>query len=490
MKVALVNPPFKPEHGRFSRSSRSPAIAKSGTVYYPIWLSYATGLLEKAGFETTLIDAPANGQTDDDVMKQILTFKPKLIVLETSTPSIYSDVRFGAKLKQNLSDSFIVLVGTHPSALPVETLKINSNIDGIAIGEFDYTIRDLALSIMNGTEFSDIKGLVFRKGEKIVINDVREYIENLDEIPFVSEVYKKHLNYKNYFESMAKYPMIMIITGRGCPFKCAFCVYPQTMHGRKYRLRSPNNVVDEFEYILENFPDVQEVGIEDDTFTANRSRVREICNLLIERGINKKIKWWANARVNLDFETMRLMKLAGCRLIVPGFESGVQEILNGMRKGNKVEKAVEYVKDAKKAGLLVHGCFIAGGPGETKETLAKTLKFAKKLKVDTMQFYPLIPYPGTKIYRWAEKNGYLKTNKFHEWLTEDGLHNAIIETPDLSADELMAFCAKARRSFYLRPSYILKKVIQSLLDLEEGKRNYKAFLTFFPHLVSHNRQEA
>jgi len=483
MRAAFINAPFKIEQGRFSRSSRSPAIAKSGTVYYPIWLAYAAGVLDITGFETIIVDAPAERLTDKIALERVRDFDPKLVVFDTSTPSIYSDVRFGAMLKDVLPETFVVLVGTHPSALPEETLRLDNKIDAIAVGEYDYTLRELARTIEEGGALSEVAGLIFRQEDKIVVNGTREHIQELDALPFVSEVYKNHLDYKNYFESMAKYPMVMIITGRGCPFKCAFCVYPQTMHGRKYRLRSPENVVDEFRYILDNFPDIQEVGIEDDTFTADPHRVSKICKLLIDAGINKKIKWWANARVNLDLETMKLMKAAGCRLIVPGFESGVQSMLNRLRKGNKVEKAVEYVKNAKKAGLLVHGCFIAGSPGETKETLAQSLEFAKKLKVDTMQFYPLIPYPGTEIFRWAEENGYLRTNNFEEWLTPDGLHNAVIDTKDLSADDLMAFCHKARKSFYLRPSYIARKALQSISDLEEGRRNLKAFLTFLPHLT-------
>lgn len=482
MKVFLVNPPYKPEYGRFSRSSRSPAVAKSGTLYYPFWLSYATGVLDKEGFETKLVDAPAERYTEEQVLEISKSFNPNLVVIDTSTPSIYSDIEFGAKIKNLLHNTFVLLVGTHPSILPEETLNTNRNIDGVAIGEYDYTVRDLAYAVQNKTDLRDVKGIVWRDGGKIIFNGDRDYIINLDEIPFVSSVYKKHLNYKNYFESMAQYPMIMIISGRGCPFKCFFCVYPQTFHGGKYRLRSPENVVAEFEYILGNFPDVKEIGIEDDTFTANLKRVKDICYLLIQKGINKRIKWWANARVNLDFESMKLMKAAGCRLIVPGFESGVQEILNNMSKGITLEQSIQYVKNAKKAKLLVHGCFMVGNPGETKETMRQTLEFAKKLDIDTAQFYPLIPYPGTKAYKWASENEYLKTRNYNKWLTDDGLHNTVISLPNLTDKDLVEFCNYARKAFYLRPSYILRKGVQSILSFEEAKRNLKSFKSLIRHL--------
>ncbi len=479
MRVLLINPPFKPEYGRFSRSSRSPAVAKSGTLYYPFWLAYATGVLEKEGFEARLIDAPATRSTAAAVIDQAQAFGPGLAVLDTSTPSIMSDVRFAAALKAAAPRTFILMVGTHPSALPEETLNLERSIDAVAIGEYDYTVRDLAQTLNTGGDLRGVEGIAFREGEQVFFTAPRPHIDNLDEIPFVSSVYKKHLHYRHYFESMARHPMVMIISGRGCPFRCFFCVYPQVFHGHKYRLRSPENVVAEFAYILENFPGVREIGIEDDTFTANLKRVREICHLLIREGIHRRIKWWANARVNLDLETMNLMKEAGCRLLIPGFESGVQAILDNMHKAITLEQSRQYVANAKKAGLLVHGCFMVGNPGETKETMLATLDFAKNLDLDTAQFYPLIPYPGTRAYAWAKEQGALKTEDFGEWLNEEGQHNTVISFPHLSDRELVEFCDYARRRFYLRPSYLAYKGRQSLLNFQELKRN----LISFRHLV-------
>ncbi|OGP74504.1 MAG: B12-binding domain-containing radical SAM protein, partial [Deltaproteobacteria bacterium RBG_13_58_19] len=464
----MINPPFKPEHGRFSRSSRSPAVAKSGTFYYPFWLAYATGVLEKEGFEARLIDAPAAGSTAAAVLHQARAFAPGLAVLDTSTPSIISDVSFAAALKAALPETFILLVGTHPSALPTETLNLERSIDAVAIGEYDYTVRDLARALHTGGDLRGVEGLALREGEQIVFTPPRPYIDDLDEIPFVSAVYQKHLHYRHYFESMARHPMVMLISGRGCPFRCFFCVYPQVFHGHKYRLRSPENVVAEFAYILENFPEVQEIGIEDDTFTANLNRVREICRLLIREGIHRRVKWWANARVNLDLETMKLMQEAGCRLLIPGFESGDQAILNNMSKAITLEQSRQYVADAKKAGLLVHGCFMVGNPGETRETMLSTLNFAKELDLDTAQFYPLIPYPGTRAYKWAREQGCLKTENYEEWLTPEGLHNTVISLPGLSDRELVEFCDYARRAFYLRPRYLGQKFVQSLRSWQEA----------------------
>jgi len=479
MKVLMLNPPF---FKKFSRSSRSPATTKGGTIYYPIMLSYATGVLEKNGFEVKLIDAPARGYERDDVIEMARKFSPEMVVVDTSTPSIMNDVAVGRDIKAACG-SFIVLVGTHPSALPEETMKMDESIDAVAVGEYDHTILELAKALQAKGDLKAVNGIVFRKNKKIITNPPRQFIENLDELPFVSEVYKKHLNIKDYFFASAEYPMIMIMTGRGCPFRCFFCNYPQVFYGRQYRLRSPENVLAEFEYIIKNFPEVKEIGIEDDTFSADPERAKKICKLLIENGINKKIKWWANTRVNLDFETMKLMKEAGCRLIIPGYESGVQQILDNIHKGITIEQSLDFAKNAKKAGLLVHGCFMLGLPGETKKTIRQTIDFAKKLNPDTAQFFPLIVYPGTEAYEWAKRNNFLTTEDFSKWLTKEGLHNTVIKLSNITSEELVKYCDQARREFYLRPSYILYKIKQSLFHPSEAWRNIRSFKSLFRHLM-------
>ncbi len=475
----MLNPPFL---SKFSRNSRSPAVTIGGTLYYPIWLSYATGALEQSGFDVKLLDAPAEGLSYEEVVKCAKEFSPDLIVVDTSTPSIANDIKIADGLK-NTVGSFVILVGTHVSALPEETLKSTRFVDVVARGEYDYTIRDLAKTLNEGGELKSILGLSYRKGKRIIHNPDRPFIENLDELPFVSSVYKKHLKIRNYFFAAAEYPMIMIFTGRGCPFKCFFCNWPQVFLGRRYRLRSPENVVAEFEYILKNLPEVREIGIEDDTLTADLARARKICKLLIEKGIAKKIKWWANVRVNLDLKTMKLMKKAGCRLIIPGYESGVQEILNRAHKGITIEQSLKFAKNAKKAGLLVHGCFIFGLPGETRETIRKTIEFAKKLDPNTAQFFPLIPYPGTEAYEWAKKNNYLITEDFSKWSTPEGWHDCVISRPGLTNDEVLKLCNGAKIQFYLRPKFFFKAFKLMISSWDETKRTLKASKTFFRYLV-------
>lgn len=484
MNVLFVNPPFKAEYGKFSREARSAMITNSGVVYYPLWLLYAAGVTQEQGLDVDFLDAPAKRMTHQESMDWISGKNKEyaLIVLDTSTPSIYNDVKFGASLKEMFPNAFVVLMGTHPTALPKETLELNNKIDGIAKGEADYIIRDLAIALRDHTQLNEVKGLVYRSGMDIVFNESMPLITDVDQIPWAAKLIKEFLDPRDYFFAAAEYPEIQIFTGRGCPARCYFCVYPQTIHGHQYRVRSAQNVADEFEYIVNNFPDVKEVVIEDDTFTINRNRTQEICKLLIEKGINKKIKWLCNARVNLDYETMVLMRRAGCSLIIPGIESGSQELLNNMKKGTTIKQIEEYVKNAKKAGLLIHACYMVGNKGETRETMEETLKFAIKLDTDTAQFYTLHPYPGTEAYNWAVEAGYLKNDNFENWIKEDGTHNCVINLDNISAQELVAFCDYARKKYYLRPKYILRKGVQSLKNKDELVRNVKGFLNIAPKL--------
>jgi radical SAM superfamily enzyme YgiQ (UPF0313 family) len=469
MKIVILNPPFKE---RFSRSQRSPGVTSSGTLYYPYWLAYAAGVAEKAGHEILFIDAPAVGLSHEVTLQRIKEFNPDLAVVDTSTPSIYNDVAVTDAIKRAIPGCYTVLVGTHPSALPEDTLNLSPLPDAVAIGEYDYTIRDLADALENNKPLSDVQGLAYRQDGTVIYTAPREKIDDLDDLPFVSAVYKKHLNINNYFFAAARCPMVMIITGRGCPFRCFFCVYPQTFHSRRYRARSPENVVAEFEYIKENLPEVKEIGIEDDCFTANLERVRKICKLLIER--KNKMVWFCNVRGDVDFETLKLMKKARCRLVIAGFESSDQQVLDKMNKNKKVTKYYQFAQDARRAGLMVHGCMMCGTPGDSKKTQEENYRFAIKINCDSMQFYPLYVYPGTEAYEWAKENGYLLTEDYAKWIQEDGSHNCVISTEDMTADEMVAICEKNVQRYHFRLRYLVRKTFQGIFRPAEFRRNIKS----------------
>ena len=473
VKVLVLNPPY---FKKFSRSQRSPAVTKSGTLYYPIWLSYATGVLEQDGFEVKLIDAPARNYSLSDILNFVENYSPRMIVCDSSTPSIENDLNVVNSIKKIMPEAFTVLVGPHASALPDECLEFASGLDGVVRREYDSTLSELGKTIKSGGALESVLGLSFKNGKKIIHNPDRPLIEDLDQLPLVSSVYKKHLNIEDYFNPNAPYPNVTIITGRGCVYRCNFCLFPQTLHGRKYRTRSADNVVAEFEYIKKTFRQCKAVFIEDDTFTVNRKRCQEISEKLINSKVG--LCWTANSRADLDFETMKIMKEAGCRSLCVGVESGDQKILDNVGKGITINQIKKFMRNSKKAGLLVHGCFIAGLPGETNETLKKTLKLAKELNPDTVQFYPFMVYPGTKAYKSAERNGFIRANNYSEWLTKEGLHSSIIATDRLSSKEVVDFCDKARRSFYLRPSYLTYKLSQIVKNPYDLQRTVKSFWKF------------
>ena len=465
----------------YSRSSRSPAVTKSRTLYYPYWLAYAVGVLEKAGFEVQFIDAPAMGMKEDEVVKRITEYSPELLIVDSTTPSFYNDAAILSKLKKE-TGAISIMVGTHVSATVEESLKHCEDIDGIARKEYDYIVRDIAIKLNEGEDYHDVNGLSYLKDDQVINNPDMPYIQNLDELPFVSEVYHRHFKdcYHNYFYGANLHPIMVILSGRGCPFKCVYCLYPQVMTGHRFRVRSPKNFVDELEYIQKTFPDVKEVFIEDDTFTINKNRVREICSEIINREM--KITWSTNSRADVDQETLDMMKKAGCRELCVGFESGDQGVLDNIQKKLKLDQQLAFMKSAKKADIIIHGCFLVGNPGETRETLNSTLKFALELNPDTAQFYPIMVYPGTKAYEWANDEGFLTTKQYDKWLTDDGQHSSVVKRDNLSHDELVRWGNDARRKFYLRPSYIISKVIQMITHPQETKRIIMASRTLVKHL--------
>jgi anaerobic magnesium-protoporphyrin IX monomethyl ester cyclase len=473
IKVFFLNPPFK---GKFSREQRSPAVTKSGTIYYPMWLASSAGFVEEQGFEIDLVDAPAEGLSLDEVIARAISFAPAVAVVATSTPSIYSDVESTARLVEVIPGLKTILVGTHVSVMDRESLSLDGSITAVARREYEETVLEFCRAIEGNGDLTGIAGLTWRNRDEIVKNPDRPFLEDLDRIPFVSKTYKKFLDFRNYFSSIARYPQVTIITGRGCPYGCRYCVYPQTQMGRGYRFRNVDRVLDEIDFILGNFPGIQEIFFEDDTLTADKDRCRDFCAKILQR--NLRFSWTANSRADVDARTLQAMKAAGCRLVCVGVESGSQEILDGIGKAITLPQIETFFNSAREAGILVHGCFMVGNPGETRATMEQTFQFARRLNPDTAQFFPIMVYPGTKTYQWAEQNHYLETTDFARWLTDDGLHNCVVSTESLTSVELVGFCNSARRRFYFRPSYILSKAAQMILSREERRRTWKSAMTF------------
>jgi radical SAM superfamily enzyme YgiQ (UPF0313 family) len=493
MRVLFLNPPF---HPRFSREQRSPAVTKSGTLYYPKWLASAAGVAIKNGHTVDLADAPAAGYSVQEIIDRIEAKNIEAVVCDTSTPSIYNDVKVVESLLAARPSLHVLLVGCHVSSLPRETLAISTSLQAVAVHEYEYTVRDWLEAIACGADLSTVDGLVWRHpgtGE-IVTNKPRELIKNLDELPFVSEVYKRFLHTPDYFYGHSLWPLVVFDTSRGCPFHCSYCVYPQTFSGHTMRYRSVANVVDEFDFVAREMPEIKSVMLEDDTFIVSKPRTLELAHELIRRG--NKLPFDANCRATIGAETELLSTLhkAGARLFCVGFESGDVNVIKGMHKNNDDrrdakyhEEAYSFIRCCRESGIMVHGCFMVGNLNETPASMEKTLSFAKKLRPDTAQFFPIMVYPGTAAYQEAKERNYIQIEDWSAWLTKDGLHNSVINLPNITHDQLVDFCDRARRSFYLNPPYLMYKLKQSLKDRRELQRNLKGFITLSKYLLRGSR---
>ena len=452
MRTLFLNPPsFKRYDGA---GTRFPATRKVKGMFYPVWLCYAAGLVP----ESRVLDCPAEEVDINYLIKLIEREDYELVVVYTTTPTIMNDLRVAHIIKEVNEDIRIAFTGPHVSVRPEDALK-SSAVDFVARKEFDYTIMELTI----GKDIKEIKGLSWKKDGKIIHNPDRPFIEDLDALPFVTAIYKRDLPIKAYRLPQILHPYVSTYTGRGCPFRCTFCLWPQTFMGRRYRVRSPQNVAKEVEFIKSELPQVEEILFEDDTLTANPSRVEKICELIKPLDVT----WSANARADVPYKTLKKMKEAGCRLLIVGFESGDQTILNNVKKGITIERMKQFARDCHKVGIMVYGCFIIGLPGETKETIEKTLKLAIELDCDLLQCNVAMPLPGTEFYEYCLEHGYLRDSKY---LDEHGYQSCVIEYPDLSAKEIVDAVDDFHRRFYYRPHYILKLLKQVMRDRREFKR--------------------
>ena len=437
------------------------------SFWYPTWLAQAAAMVEGS----KLIDAPPHGLHFADIVDDVKSHE--LIVIHTSTPSFKSDCKTAGLIRELNPTAIIGFIGAKVAVEPEQSLKDCPALDFVARNEYEFTIKELA----EGAEWSTIKGLSYRaKDGTIQHNPEREILMDMDQLPSVLPLYKKFLDTQKYFGGYLKHPYISYYTGRGCKSHCTFCLWPQTIGGHKYRFHSIERVVADIKYIKANFPEAKEIFFDDDTLTDNHDRVEALAVELGKLGV----VWSCNAKANVPRKTLEVMKANGLRLLLVGYESGNQKILHNIKKGLLVDVARRFAKDCHELGIIVHGTFILGLPGETRETIQETLAFAKEVNPRTLQVSLAAPYPGTFLYKQAKENGWFASDV--DLLTEDGTQIAPLNYPHLGHTEIFNSVEDFYKKFYFRPSKIFEIVGEMLTSRDMLVRRLREGVEFFQFL--------
>ncbi|GBR24561.1 hopanoid biosynthesis associated radical SAM protein HpnJ [Gluconobacter japonicus] len=467
MRTLFLQPPsFDGFDG--GAGSRYQAKREIKSFWFPTWLAQPAALVPGS----RLIDAPPAKMGMDPILEDVKN--RDLVVMHTSTPSFASDVRVAQMIKDANPKIMIGMVGAKVAVQPEESMKQGGPIDFVARNEFDFTIKEIA----EGKPLAEVDGITWRNAEgEIIANKDRAMIEDMDSLPFVTEVYKRDLNINDYFIGYLKHPYISIYTGRGCKSRCTFCLWPQTVGGHRYRTRSPEHVAAEIRLAKQYFPEVQEFMFDDDTFTDDLPRAEAIAREMGKLGVT----WSCNAKANVPYETLKVMKENGLRLLLVGYESGNQQILHNIKKGMRVEVAKEFTKNCHKLGIKIHGTFIVGLPGETKETIQETIAFAKEINPHTLQVSLAAPYPGTALHKEATENGWLNVDAA-ELIDENGVQIAPLHYPHLSHTEIFESVEEFYRKFYFRGSKIASILNEMIRSPQMMKRRLREGVEFFQFL--------
>ncbi|HTR12191.1 MAG TPA: hopanoid biosynthesis associated radical SAM protein HpnJ [Roseiarcus sp.] len=440
------------------------------SFWYPTWLAQLAALVP----DSKLIDAPPHRIGQAEVARQAPQFE--LAVLHTSAPSFRADAEMASLMKEANPKLLIGMVGAAAAVEPERILAAAPAVDFAAGLEYDFTIKEVA----EGRDLHAVSGLSYRdKTGAVADTGPRPPLENMDELPFVTPVYKRDLDVRKYFIGYMKHPYLSFYTGRGCKSRCTFCLWPHTVGGHRYRTRSVGHVVDEVRWAVRAFPEVKEIFFDDDTFTDNAPRAALIARELGKLGVT----WSCNAKPNVPRDLLKTMRDNGLRLLLVGYESGNQKILHNIKKGIRVDVARRFAKDCHELGIVVHGTFILGLPGETKETIEETIRFACEVNPHTLQVSLAAPYPGTELYRQALEEGWLDA-EHAELVDERGVQLAPLHYPQLSYKESFESVETFYRRFYFRApkiAAIVSEMARSPQVLARRLREGVEFMSFMQH---------
>ena len=463
MKIFLGNGPwFKPGYYGVRAGSRWPHFEEACSDYlpFPFFLAYATAILEKANYPCLIVDGIAERIREEDYITCAVNFQPDVTILEVSTASFDTDLRQAKKIKDLVPKTRIVFCGLHVDMFQPGFLRENPVVDFVIKGEYDTIVLPLIQAIENGGDFAQVPNLVYRSLSGDCFDTPRqEVVSDLDSLPWPARHALPMLKYYDLPGGIPA-PSLQIWASRGCPFQCIFCVWPQIMYGNhQYRTRNPVDVVDEIEWCVKEFG-FKSFYFDDDTFNIGKDRILQLCAEIKKRNLN--LPWAAMARADTaDEEMLIAMKEAGLVGIKYGVESGCQELVNSSCKNLTLQKVEDIVKFTRKLGINQHLTFSFGLPGETKETIRKTIDFAKRLNPETVQFSILTPFPGSKFYRMLEAEGKLLTK---DWSKYDGGTTSVIRTDALSGEDL----ENALRQAY--HEWDIHKLFRPLWDFRQLKR--------------------
>ncbi len=467
LKTLFLQPPsFDGFDG--GAGSRYQAKREIRSFWYPTWLAQPAALVPNS----KLIDAPPAGIDLPAILKQVPDYE--LVVIHTSTPSFASDVKVAQAIRDTCPSIKIGFVGAKVAVQPEESLAKGKSIDFVARNEFDFTIKEVA----DGRDLADVDGISYRDPYGAIRHNAdRAVLENMDLLPFVTDVYKRDLHIEDYFIGYLLHPYLSLYTGRGCKSRCTFCLWPQTVGGHRYRTRSPEHVAAEIKLGLNLFPQVREFFFDDDTFTDDLPRAEAIAKELGKLGVT----WSCNAKANVPRDTLRVLRENGLRLLLVGYESGNQQILYNIKKGMRIDVAKQFTKDCHELGIKIHGTFILGLPGETKDTIQETIRFATDINPHTIQVSLAAPYPGTFLHRQALENGWLDAD--HAELVDDtGIQMAPLHYPHLSHTEIFDNVETFYRKFYFRAPKIASIVGEMVRSPQMMKRRLREGVEFFQFL--------
>jgi len=452
MKVTLINPPF------LARDSvgETKSIASVLNVVAPLGIAYIASVLRENGYKARIIDCTL-GVSHKDLLGILLTESPDIIGISATTPTFENAKKIASSIRGILPKAKIVLGGCHVTALPEEALSDGCFDIGI-IGEGEETFLELVQKIeKRGLScLEDICGIAYRNNGSVFVSKRRPPIKDLNTLPFPArELLPELSKYSPTPASYRRLPLATLMTSRGCPMQCKFC--DRSIFGSGYRQREPENILDEIEELVYRFS-IKEIRFFDDAFTFDKERIFKLCEGFKRRGL--KVSWTCLTTVTAVSERLlKAMRKAGCWQVLYGLESGDNQMLEILGKGNTLQQNRSAVYLAKQTGLGVRGDFLVGAPGETKESLNNTLNFAKGLPLDYAHFNKFVPYPGTEFYKMLIKQGFRFNFSKCCSITS---HSAVIYTPEgISREEFKKFLDRAHREFYLRPRHILKRLVST-----------------------------